>query len=86
MLLGEQNTFSAVSFLSLGQRFSNWVPQRGVSGSEGRTNHYITDSTQTIAVSIQKLLNSVVKSAELATESKCHVRRSGYRSVWGQLL
>jgi len=73
--------------------FSNWVPQRGVRGSERRkirngvivslavlnlyvrteirvapfdTDHSVTDNTQTIAASIEKLPDSVVKSVSRA--------------------
>jgi hypothetical protein len=46
-------------------------------------NHSVTDITQSIATSIQKLPNSAVKSfsGDCHRQSMCQATRSGYRSV-----
>ena len=38
-------------------------------------NHSVTDSTQSVAASIQKFPDSVVKSAQLAMDSRCITMR-----------
>jgi hypothetical protein len=45
------------------------------------TDLSVIDSTQSITASIQKLRDSVVKSAQLAIVLMCQAKRSDYRSV-----
>jgi len=47
------------------------------------TNHSVIDITQSIAASVQKLPDSVVKSVSRARhrQSACQVKQSVYRSV-----